>query len=65
VGDSRHGKGLLNRACEGYFGVGRLWLACTQMILTQKDGSLLVIDAPLADDFDRVLGQLDPESSSG
>jgi tRNA pseudouridine65 synthase len=65
VGDSRHGKGLLNRACEGYFGVGRLWLACTQMILTQKDGSLLVIDAPLAEDFTGVLGQLDPESSSG
>ena len=24
VGDTRHGKGILNRACEGYFGAGRL-----------------------------------------
>ena len=58
VGDSRHGKGVLNRACEGYFGVGRLWLACTQMVLTRRDGSLLVIDAPLAKDFAQVLKQL-------
>ena len=58
VGDSRHGKGVLNRACEGYFGAGRLWLACTQMVLTRRDGSLLVIDAPLAKDFAQVLKQL-------
>ena len=58
VGDSRHGKGLLNRACEGYFGVGRLWLACTQMVLARRDGSELVIDAPLAADFQQVLRQI-------
>ncbi|HCH31307.1 MAG TPA: pseudouridylate synthase [Oceanospirillaceae bacterium] len=62
VGDSRHGKGLLNRACEGYFGVGRLWLACTQMTLMREDGSALVIDAPLATDFAGLLGQLGPAS---
>ena len=61
VGDSRHGKGVLNRACEGYFGAGRLWLACTQMVLTRRDGSLLVIDAPLAKDFAQVLKQLSDE----
>ena len=58
VGDSRHGKGLLNRACEGYFGVGRLWLACTQMVLARRDGSELVIDAGLAADFQQVLTQI-------
>jgi len=58
VGDSRHGKGVLNRACEGYFGVGRLWLACTQMVLASSDGSLLEINAPLEADFDRVLQEL-------
>jgi len=58
VGDSRHGKGLLNRVCEGYFGVGRLWLACTQMVLARRDGSELVIDAPLAADFQQVLRQI-------
>jgi len=58
VGDSRHGKGLLNRACEGYFGVGRLWLACTQMVLARRDGSELVIDAALAADFQQVLRQI-------
>jgi len=58
VGDSRHGKGVLNRACEGYFGAGRLWLACTQMVLTRRDGSALVIDAPLEADFEQVLKQL-------
>ena len=58
VGDSRHGKGVLNRACEGYFGAGRLWLACTQMVLARRDGSALVIDAPLAADFQQVLKQI-------
>lgn len=58
LGDSRHGKGVLNRACEGYFGVGRLWLACTQMALTTRDGSELLLDAPLAADFAQVLNQL-------
>ena len=58
VGDSRHGKGVLNRACGSYFGTGRLWLACTQMVLTRRDGSLLVIDAMLAKDFAWVLKQL-------
>ena len=58
VGDSRHGKGVLNRACGSYFGTGRLWLACTQMVLTRRDGSLLVIDALLAKDFTQVLKQL-------
>jgi tRNA pseudouridine65 synthase len=61
VGDSRHGKGLLNRACEGYFGAGRLWLACTQMTLVGRDGRLLVIDASLEADFDQVLKQLGSE----
>ena len=61
VGDSRHGKGVLNRACEGYFGAGRLWLACTQMVLIRRDGSLLVIDAPLAKDFAQVLKQMSDE----
>jgi len=58
IGDSRHGKGVLNRACEGYFGAGRLWLACTQMALARRDGSALVVDAPLAADFQQVLTQI-------
>ena len=58
VGDSRHGKGLLNRACEGYFSAGRLWLACTQVILSERQGQPLVIEAPLATDFVGVLRQL-------
>lgn len=58
VGDSRHGKGILNRACEGYFGAGRLWLASTQIVLTARDGSKLVINAPLEADFTKVLSQL-------
>ena len=58
IGDSRHGKGVLNRACEGYFGAGRLWLACTQMVLARRDGSALVVDAPLAADFQQVLTQI-------
>lgn len=62
VGDSRHGKGLLNRACEGYFGAGRLWLACTQMVLMQNNGDKLTINAPLAADFSQVLHQLSFDS---
>jgi tRNA pseudouridine65 synthase len=59
VGDTRHGKGVLNRACAGYFEAGRLWLACTQMVLTGRGGSLLEINAPLEADFERVLTQLE------
>ena len=58
VGDSRHGKGILNRACEDYFSAGRLWLACTQVILLERQGQPLVIEAPLATDFEGVLRQL-------
>ena len=58
VGDSRHGKGLMNRDCEGYFSAGRLWLACTQVILSERQGQPLVMEAPLATDFEGVLRQL-------
>ena len=58
VGDSRHGKGVLNRACEGYFGAGRLWLACTQMVLASREGNRVVINAPLGADFEQVLKQM-------
>jgi tRNA pseudouridine65 synthase len=58
IGDSRHGKGMLNRACEDYLGAGRLWLACTQMVLTGRNGNNVVINAPLEADFERVLTQL-------
>ena len=58
VGDSRHGKGNLNRACEAYFGAGRLWLSCTQMVLLDRNDEALVINAPLAADFAGVLAGL-------
>ena len=62
VGDSRHGKGNLNRACEAYLGAGRLWLACTQMQLTHANGQAIVINADLASDFKSVLVRLQEEA---
>ncbi|MFQ3212343.1 MAG: hypothetical protein ACI9AH_001791, partial [Oceanospirillaceae bacterium] len=35
--------------------------ACTQMVLKRRDGSLLVINAPLEEDFDQVVKQLGSE----
>jgi hypothetical protein len=35
-----------------------LWLACTQMVLTGRDGNIVEINAPLEADFEQVLTQL-------
>ena len=58
IGDSRHGKGPLNRACAEYFGVGRLWLHCQRMELLDRDGEKLVLEAGLPEDFAGVLETL-------
>jgi len=58
IGDSRHGKGPLNRACAEYFGVGRLWLHCQRMELLGRDGEKLVLQAELPEDFAEILRQL-------
>ncbi len=58
IGDSRHGKGPLNRACEAFFGHGRLWLHCQRLELTDRQGGIIAIEAALPEDFVRVLAQL-------
>lgn len=58
IGDSRHGKGPLNRACAEYFGAGRLWLHCQRMELLDRDGEKLVLQAGLPEDFVEILMQL-------
>ncbi|MDP6189715.1 MAG: pseudouridine synthase, partial [Gammaproteobacteria bacterium] len=58
IGDSRHGKGPLNRACEAYFGVGRLWLHCQSIELQGRDGVRLRLQAELAAEFERLLARL-------
>ena len=59
IGDSRHGKGPLNRACEAYFGVGRLWLHCQRMTLTGRDGEAIEVVAEVPEDFASLVRQLE------
>lgn len=59
IGDSRHGKGPLNRACEAYFGVGRLWLHCQRMVLIGRDGEAIEMVAEVPEDFKLLLQKLD------
>ena len=58
IGDSRHGKGPLNRACEAYFGVGRLWLHCQRMVLTGRNGEAIEMLAEVPEDFGMLLNVL-------
>lgn len=58
IGDSRHGKGPLNRACEAFFGVGRLWLHCQRMVLTGRDGEAIEMVAEVPEDFALLLAEL-------
>jgi tRNA pseudouridine65 synthase len=59
VGDSTHGVGRHNRLFERLFGSRRLLLACVRLGLPHPvTGEPLVVDAPLADDFARVVEAL-------
>ncbi len=64
IGDSRHGKGPLNRACAAYFGVGRLWLHCQRMQLTGRDGEVIELQAQVPEDFAALLAKLESCQSS-
>ena len=60
VGDSTYGKGRHNRLFAERFGVARLLLACVEVRLPHpaRDGEPLVVTAPLAPDFARVVSAL-------
>jgi tRNA pseudouridine65 synthase len=59
VGDSTYGKGRHNRLFVERFGSQRLLLACTRLAFTHPHtGASLRIDAPLADEFARLMSAL-------
>ncbi len=60
VGDSTYGKGRHNRLFAERFGVRRLLLACTRLefATTPGGGDPLVVEAPLAPEFARLLAEL-------
>ena len=60
VGDSTYGKGRHNRLFAELFGVGRLLLACVEVRVPHpaRAGEPLVVTAPLAPDFARVVDAL-------
>ena len=59
VGDSTYGKGRHNRLFAELFGVSRLLLACVEVRLAHpRDGSPLVVAAPLAPEMARVVAAL-------
>jgi tRNA pseudouridine65 synthase len=59
VGDSTYGKGRHNRLFAEKLGVSRLLLACVEVRVPHpRDGSPLVLRAPLATDFARVVAAL-------
>ena len=69
VGDATYGKGRLNRAFAERAGVRRLWLHARSLSLTHPvTGSALSIEAPLAEDWQRLFalpGWFDPVSRPG
>ena len=59
IGDATYGKGRHNRLFQELFGCHRLLLACLEMRLTHPlSGQPLTLKAPLAEDFDLLLGKL-------
>lgn len=59
IGDATWGKGIHNRYFQQHFGSGRLLLACTHLELRHpQDGRVLVIAAPLEENFALVVGAL-------
>ena len=59
IGDATYGKGRHNRLFQELFGCHRLLLACLEMRLTHPlNGQPLTLKAPLAEDFDLLLGKL-------
>jgi tRNA pseudouridine65 synthase len=59
IGDATYGKGRHNRLFARLFGTSRLLLACVELRLTHPaTGKPLVLTAPPADDFFRVIAAL-------
>jgi tRNA pseudouridine65 synthase len=59
IGDATWGKGIHNRYFQQRFGGGRLLLACTRLELRHpQDGRVLVIAAPLEENFAGVVDAL-------
>ena len=59
VGDSTYGKGRHNRLFRELFGLQRLLLACTRLVLVHpQTGEPLAIDAPLSSGFASVIERL-------
>lgn len=60
IGDATYGKGRHNRLFQMLFGCRRLLLASVELQLRHPvTGAPLILTAPLAADFTRLLGQLD------
>lgn len=59
IGDVEHGNGKHNRFFRERFGFHRMWLACTEIsFLHPKQNQMVHVKAPLAEDFQTVLGAL-------
>lgn len=59
IGDTRYGRGEINRYFRAQFGLSRLMLHCAVLSLTHPtDGRKLVIHAPLDSTWQRLLGRL-------
>lgn len=59
IGDATYGKGNHNRKFAEEFGVSRLLLACTRLVLPHPvTGERLEIECPLAEEFERVVERL-------
>ena len=52
IGDATHGKGPLNRAVAGHWGLERLWLhACTLELTHPMSGAVFKTEAPMPDEW--------------
>ena len=56
IGDAKHGKSIHNHFFARYFGVQRLFLACTEIrLMHPASAQEIVLRAPLEDEFERVI----------
>ncbi len=66
IGDTTYGKSAHNRFFEARYGSRRLLLAATRLCFPHPaDGRSMVVDAPLSDDFQRVVDTLGWTSAAG
>lgn len=66
IGDSTYGSGKHNRFFKTTFNIGRLMLACTELVFSHPISlQRIQVTAPLAEEFERLLLQMKESEATG